>query len=153
LVFATSTIPLTALAQQTDTKQPQAQETAAAAKLSNKDIADLHKAGLAPQIIVAKIKSSATDFDTSPAALQELKTAGLPDEVILAMVQASAGSVMPTTATPAAAGATTEIKVPDGTQIEIELVNNVSGQEVKVGDLVASKTMAPLQTNAVTALK
>ncbi len=63
-----------------------------ATPLTNKNVVDMLKMQLAPEIVVAKIKSSACNFDTSPAALQELKTAGVPDNVILAMVQAPVAS-------------------------------------------------------------
>jgi len=56
--------------------------------LKNQDIFSLMKAGLSSEIVVAKIKSSTCDFDTSPAALAELKSTSIPDAVILAMVQA-----------------------------------------------------------------
>jgi hypothetical protein len=58
------------------------------APLTNKDVIELLKMGLATDVIVAKIRNSSSKFDTSPAALQELKTANMPDAVILAMVQA-----------------------------------------------------------------
>lgn len=59
------------------------QQTAAArqtqsAALTDKDIPGMVKSGLAQEIIIAKIKSSATNFDASPAALQELKAGGVP---------------------------------------------------------------------------
>ena len=63
--------------------------------LSNKDILDMKKMGLPPEILVAKIKSSQCNFDTSPASLQALKTAGVGDNVILAMVEAPAGQPKP----------------------------------------------------------
>lgn len=66
---------------------PSQQQAQSPSSLRNQDVLDLHKAGLSAEVIVAKIKSSATAFDTSPAALQELKAAGLPDSVILAMVE------------------------------------------------------------------
>jgi hypothetical protein len=59
--------------------------------LTNKDILDMHKIGLPPEILVAKIKSSQSNFDTSPSQLKQLKAAGLADAVILVMVQASVG--------------------------------------------------------------
>lgn len=62
----------------------------AAAPLTNKDVAEMVKIGLSTEVIVAKIKNSTSTFDTTPAALQELKTANVPDAVILAMVQAPA---------------------------------------------------------------
>jgi len=58
------------------------------AQLTNRDVLDLHRAGLPQQVLVAKIKSSQTNFDTSPSQLKELKAAGLADGVILAMVEA-----------------------------------------------------------------
>jgi hypothetical protein len=59
--------------------------------LTNKDILDMQKIGLPPEILVAKIKSSKCNFDTSPASLQALKAGGLGDSVILAMVEAPSG--------------------------------------------------------------
>jgi S1-C subfamily serine protease len=49
------------------------------------------RAGLSPDIVLAKIKSSPSNFDTSPAALAALKAADVPDAVVLAMIQASSG--------------------------------------------------------------
>ena len=62
-----------------------------AAPLTNKDVAEMVKMGLSTEVIVAKIKISTSNFDTAPAALQELKAAGVPDAVILAMVEAPSG--------------------------------------------------------------
>jgi S1-C subfamily serine protease len=62
--------------------------------LNNDDIVGLVKAGLSPALITTKIASAACHFDTSPAALQQLKAAGVPDDVLMAMVQA-APSVTP----------------------------------------------------------
>lgn len=56
--------------------------------LVNVDILEMLKAGLSQEIVIAKIKASACEFDTSPATLKALKTASVPDEVILAMIQA-----------------------------------------------------------------
>jgi hypothetical protein len=63
--------------------------------LTNQDISDMHRAGLSADIIVAKIKSGPCSFDTSPAALQHLKTDRVPDNVILAMVNAEPGGKPP----------------------------------------------------------
>jgi hypothetical protein len=51
-------------------------------------VIELVKAGLSPEVIVAKIKTSACNFETSPDALKQLKSEGVPEAVILAMVQA-----------------------------------------------------------------
>ena len=60
----------------------------AAKALTNQDISDMHRAGLSADVIIAKIKAGPCSFDTSPAALQHLKTDKVPDNVILAMVNA-----------------------------------------------------------------
>lgn len=67
-------------------------QTAEKKPLGNQDIIDLLKAGLTSEVVVAKIKASACDFDTSPASLKDLKSAAVPDAVILAMVQAPVAS-------------------------------------------------------------
>jgi hypothetical protein len=56
--------------------------------LSNNDVLNMHKAGLPAEVLVAKIRSSTCDFDTSPAALGDLKSAGIADSIILSMVEA-----------------------------------------------------------------
>lgn len=56
--------------------------------LTNQDVVGMVKAGLTPDIVIAKIKSSQESFDTSPIALEKLKKAGVPGSVILAIVQA-----------------------------------------------------------------
>lgn len=133
---------------QTQPPAPQTQQTDA--RLTNKDVLEMVKAGLSPAIIVAKIKGSTSDFDTSPTALQELKSAGIPDEVMLVMVQAAAPTAATPTGTAAVGGDPVEVKVPDGTEIEVELKNNVSGQEVKVGDIVDFTVVRPVQVGGVT---
>ncbi|MGH9401731.1 MAG: DUF2846 domain-containing protein [Terriglobia bacterium] len=55
--------------------------------LTNVDIISMAKARLSPDVIVAKIGNSNCDFDTSPRALERLKSSGVPDSVILAVVK------------------------------------------------------------------
>jgi hypothetical protein len=112
--------------------------------LTNKDVLDMMKAGLTADVIVAKIKSSETNFDTSPAALAELKAANVPDSVILAMVKGPAPAA---SEAPPADGV---VNVPDGTEVEIQLTNNASGEELKVGDVVDFVVVGPVQLNGLT---
>ena len=58
--------------------------------LNNQDVMEMVKTGLSPEIILAKIKAGPCNFETSPAALKELKSSGVPDNLVLAMVEASA---------------------------------------------------------------
>lgn len=128
-----------------DPVQPQAQSTITT-QLTNKEVAEMVKAGLAPDIIVAKIRSSPSRFDTTPNTLAELKTAGIPDSVIMAMVQ-STGEPAPG---PIAAAPEVEVKISDGTEVEIQLQNTLSGQEAKVGDIVDFTIVRAVQINGVT---
>ena len=57
--------------------------------LTNDSIIQLHKLGLGDSTIVAKIKASTCNFDTSIDALKALKDAGIADEIIQAMLFAS----------------------------------------------------------------
>lgn len=114
--------------------------------LTNKDVLDMLKAGLAADIIVAKIKTSETNFDTSPAALAELKAANVPDNVILVMVKGPTAAPANNEAPPADG----IVNVPDGTEIEIQLTNNASGEELKVGDVVDFVVVGPVQLHGLT---
>jgi hypothetical protein len=72
------------------------QSTSRVQALTNKEVLEMLAEGLSPEIIVAKIKSSACNFDTSPQALKDLKAASAPDSVILAMIEAGGASATPT---------------------------------------------------------
>jgi hypothetical protein len=123
---------------------------ATASALTNADVLEMLKAGLAPEIITAKIRASATRFDTSPDALQELKRTGVPDAVILAMVQSPAGSAG---ASSDASVETVEVKVPDGTQVEVELNETISSDNLKEGALVDFKVVQPVLVGGVTVIE
>lgn len=56
--------------------------------LTNDAVAAMAKAGLGASVIVAKIRSSPSDFDVSVDALIRLKQDGVDDEVINAMIEA-----------------------------------------------------------------
>ena len=56
--------------------------------LTNADILLLHKAGMGPDVIVAKIEASQPAFAVESTDLVALKKAGVPDRVIAAMVAA-----------------------------------------------------------------
>ena len=71
--------------------QEQKAQLAVPTLLTNQDVLDMLKAGLPAEVVVAKIRSSTRNFDTSPATLAKLKADGVPDPVILAMVQAPIG--------------------------------------------------------------
>ena len=57
--------------------------------LTNKDVIDLSKAGIGESIIIAKIKSSTCNFDTSSIGIVELKNSGVSDNLVLAVLDCS----------------------------------------------------------------
>lgn len=115
--------------------------------LTNENIVQMFKDGIVPEIIIAKIKASPTNFDTSPATLQKLKEAGVTDGVVLAMIESG---TKPSAASNNVTNESVELKVVDGTEIEIALTNNVSGQEAHVGDIVDFTVLRPVQIDGVT---
>ena len=107
LVFTVTTLTL---ARPLTQQQPPAQTPQSTNELSNKDVVDMTKAGLSADVIIAKIRSSKTKFDTSPNTLTQLKAENVSDGVILAMVEGPAvATIRPTSFEEA------EVLVPDGT--------------------------------------
>jgi hypothetical protein len=113
--------------------------------LTNKDILVMHAMHPGSDFILKKIASSHCAFDTSPEAFRILKASGLSDIVILAMLEAPNA-----TATPER-GATdsVEVKIPDGTPIEVELHGNLSSEEVQEGTIVEMSAAEDLVVNGV----
>ena len=58
-----------------------------ASSITNDDVLTMTKAALSEEIILAKIQSSPTNFDTSPAALSSLRSEQVSNAVILAMLK------------------------------------------------------------------
>jgi hypothetical protein len=118
--------------------------------LSNKNILAMEAMKLGPDVIVAKIKSSPNSFDTSPDGLQKLKRAGVPDRVIVAMVEgpASASSAAPVADAPKPAGML-NVKVPDGTSVELETTASLSSDAVREGTIIHLKVAKDVAVNGV----
>jgi hypothetical protein len=109
--------------------------------LTNQDIIDLVKTDLSDDIVVAKIKSSASKFDTSTAALKDLKADGVSSAVILAMVQASGKPADP----PAAGGtANAAASSSDSAHIRVYRPHLVPGSGINPPILIDDKVVAKL---------
>jgi hypothetical protein len=72
--------------------------------MTNDEVISLTKAGLASSIIIGKIRTSKSDFDTSTDALIKLKQNGVGDDVVAAMFEAKSGKTTTAAATTATAG-------------------------------------------------
>lgn len=119
------------------------------APLRNADVLEMLKARLSPEVVVAKIRASAADFDTSPAALKELRAAGAPDAVVIALVEAPRASAEP----PARPKKLIAVKLPAGTIVEVEAAYRISSQEVRKGDLLTFRVVNPVKVEGVTVIE
>ena len=129
-----------------------AQEASSARQetLSNQSIVEMTGSGLTSDLIITKIKSSKTAFDTSAAALQSLKKAGVADAVIMAMVQS--GLSVSTAQAGTTAGNGENVNVPDGTEIKIATIEEISGQKVVEGDPLTFKVAEDVKINGKTVI-
>jgi hypothetical protein len=124
----------------------QVQET-----VTNQVIIQMVKSGFSEEVIIAKIKSSKNSFDTTASALQELKKSGVSDSIILAMVQNASG-------TGASANNQTtnnnaiSVSIPDGAEIKIVTIEDISGQKVVEGDPLTFKVAEDLIINGKTVI-
>ena len=66
-------------------------------RLTNKDVLEMVRAQLSPEIIIEKIKRSRCNFNTEPTELAELKSKGVSDQILRAMVEAPFGLPAATT--------------------------------------------------------
>jgi hypothetical protein len=114
----------------------------------------MYKSGLPQDVLVAKIKSSHCDFDTSPAQLKQLKAAGLGDAVILAMVEVPTAHI-PTSDQVSAMSVAAEAAVPgagvshpdgavhhkmvleDNTPVHLVLNENLSSASATTGQTIS----------------
>lgn len=115
--------------------------------LDNKAIIDMVVSSFSQEIIIAKIKSSDSSFDTSATALQDLKKAGVSDAVILAMMQKASGTGVAETGEVAG-----NLTIPDGTEIKVVTVEEISGQKVVEGDPLTFKTAEDVKINGKTVI-
>jgi len=105
--------------------------------LRNNDVLRMMNEGLKPGAIIAKILTSSCLFDIFPPVLRDLKRRGVPTTVLLAMKAAPSGP-------PAAFGANESdvsarsgpVRIPAGTELEVETVYPVSSANVKIGSLI-----------------
>ena len=126
--------------------------------LGNADVLAMIKASLSPDVVIAKIKSSPCNFETTPAALERLKSGGVPDAVILAMLNAPAAKAVATADAPAAASPPVasapppqalRVRIPKGTPLDVEMAYTISSQEVRAGELISFRVVNPVLVDGV----
>jgi len=121
-------------------QQSQSSSTA----LSNQDVLAMLKAELPVELIIAKIKSSDCNFDTSPETLKKFQTDGVPGEVIMAMIVAAKKPGPGESVTPPQRAT---IKLPAGTVIDFETIYPINSQEFRKGDAISFRVVNPVIIN------
>jgi len=118
------------------------QSPGAPQSLTNQDVLVLVKAGLATDVIVAKLQRSNCSCDTSATELQRLKAVGVPEEVLVAMIGASRAArdeLMP-------------IRIPSGTLIDIETAYRISSQEINAGEAISFRVVNAVKIGDVSVI-
>lgn len=113
--------------------------------LTNDDILAMNGQRRGFELILKKINSTRCAFDTSPEALRRLHASGVSDKVILAMLEVPVASETSDRKSPD----TVEVKIPNGTPIEIELHGNVSSEEAQEGTIVEMSAAEDLVVDGI----
>ncbi len=112
--------------------------------LTNADIVLMSKAGIPTNVIIAKIKRSPSDFDTSPQALVALKDARVSDAVIMTMVEAK--PIRKTTPTPSPRVSPSRIARWVATETNVRATHAATGNNHTTGTAGAMSIPTPEPT-------
>ncbi len=117
-----------------------------ASLITNVNVMKMQGDHSAPDEIIAKIKSSRCDFDTTPAGIHRLKQAGVSDRIVLAMLHAPAAFplVFPD------GTATAEATIPNGTSVEIAVSSDVLPIGLQEGSVVEMSVAQDVVIRGVT---
>lgn len=133
------------------TAPPQATRT-----LTNADIIDMSKAGLADDIIVAEIRKAKTRaFDLSVRGLIALRTAKVSDAVIRYMQGSEevAGPSDVPTVVDGAASSSAGVAIPAGTAVKVRLIRDLTSEAAKLGDAVELTVVEDVFINSQVAIR
>lgn len=120
--------------------------------LRNGDVLRMHKTGLKPGEIVAKIVTSPCNFDTFPPVLRELRMKGVPQAVIMAMTMVPYGpAASPRDEVPPASPLpqTVKVRIPAGTVVHVENVVAVSSADLLEGSRIDLRVARQVLVNGV----
>jgi hypothetical protein len=98
--------------------------------MTNVEIISLTKAGLDKDVIINKIRQSKTKFDVSTDALIQLKQSGVDANVVRAMLDSANIDRAAVESSPAGSS----VVIPDGTEVKVITVEEVSGKHSVEGD-------------------
>ena len=110
--------------------------------LSNQDVLALLKAELPIDVIIAKIKASDSQFDTSVETLKKMQADGVPGEIIMAMIVS--GKRQGTAHESISPPPKVTIKIPAGTVVDFETAYAINSQEFRKGDAISFRVVNPV---------
>jgi len=121
------------------------QSQSASTTLTNADVLGMLKANLAVELIVAKIKASDCNFDTSPETLKKLQADDVPGEIIMAMIVAGKRAIVSEAVNPPQRS---PLKLPAGTLVDFETCYPINSQEFRKGDAISFRVVNPVVVNS-----
>ena len=121
--------------------------------LGNQDIIEMLRAKLSAEVILAKIKTSPANFDTSPEALKQLQAEGAGESVLLAMVNAPRNAHAGEEGAGARVPAKVTVRILKGTVIDVETAYEINSQLVREGDAISFRVVNPVKVGDVTVIE
>jgi hypothetical protein len=113
--------------------------------LTNADVVEMVRGGLAETTVILSIQNSTTNFDTSPRALIELKKNGVRQKEMDAMLSAANKVAAPAPADAPAPAPSRASGLPDGKALMARVVNAAGGEkairEVKATRVTSSRVV------------
>ena len=103
--------------------------------LHNSDVLRMHRDGIKPGLIIARILTSPCNFDVFPPVIRELRMRGVTDTVLMAMLMVPYGPpAVPVAVTKSeTALRTARVQIPAGTVIGVETAHPVSSADLDKG--------------------
>lgn len=129
----------------------QTQET-----LTNQSVIEMIKSGFSEIVIIAKIRSSKNSFDTSTAALRDLKNSGATDAVMLAILSPLSPNIENSASIasdPNLSSLPAEIILPDKTPVKLRLTRELSSADALVGENVDFEVVEDVKIGEVVVIK
>jgi hypothetical protein len=110
------------------------------------------RSGIKPGEIIARIVTSPCIFDIFPPVLNDLRRRGVPDTVVLAMVMVPTGPPNFATASDELPPTTAKVKIPSGTEVELETVYPVSSAVIESGSEITFVVARPVFVKGLMAI-
>ena len=113
--------------------------------LRNRDVLQMVRSGMKPDLIIATMLTTSCNFDVFPPVLDDLKRRGVPDNVLQVMTVVPVGPPnLPDEAKSGTEALVKSVKVPKGTEVIVETLYPVSSADFKLNSTVAFSVVSPV---------